>query len=215
MPEQITVEPIKRGLFLVTGQMQTGKDTFGALLASAVGGQTASLADPIKTIAINMLGMPRSVAYGSQEARLAWTRYGKNAREWLQQIGSEHSRALVHDDVWLHRFMERVGRGACKNFVLTDARFRNELECLTNPSWWALNNPYHPQEIVFDPCVKIRIKRTGSENADPHPSEAEQLTIPDSFFDHVIVNDAQGTAVLESAAKSIARECGIKPHWAI
>ena len=51
--------------------------------------------------------------------------------------------------------------------------------------------------------IKIRLKRPGNENDDEHASEKEQMGIPDSSFDEVVVND--GTiGELEGKARLIA-----------
>jgi hypothetical protein len=202
-------------LFLVSAQLQSGKDAFGAALRHEVMGVNLAFAQPVKEVAIAMLGMPGEVAYGGEAVRRAWKRYCKDrstcpnethdactdAREWLQWIGTELGRDQVHHDVWVHRLMERAPVHA-GHVVVTDARFENELG-LDGPTPGLafhnleLKNPYR--------VVKIRLKRPGHENDLPHRSEKEQLGIPDSEFDEVVVND-KDLKDLESKAKLIARK---------
>jgi len=199
-----------RTMFLVSAQMQSGKDAFGSALCKAVGGVTAALASPVKEAAIAMVGMPSAVAYGGQEERLAWKRYCidpgtcpngehsecSDAREWLQHIGTEIGRMQIHPDLWIHRLFERVPVFSC-DVVVTDARFPNEMGlgvalAFANAS---VGNLYK--------FVRVRIKRPSHVNADTHLSESAQLEIPDSVFDEVVVND--GTiGELEAKAKAVA-----------
>jgi len=180
-------------VFLICGQLQSGKDTFGQLLAKAGGGITIAIADPIKEVAISMLGMPSAVAYGGEKERRSWTRYGKDAREWLQWIGTELGRAQIAQEVWLDRLVERIEPRCMKAFVVTDARLGFELEKI-GPK---LGERYR--------TVKIRIRRPGAENKLEHQTESEQQEIPDSVFDEVVVN--KGTLQdLEQQALDIAKK---------
>jgi hypothetical protein len=53
--------------------------------------------------------------------------------------------------------------------------------------------------------IRIRLKRPDAPGGETHKSETEQLEIPDTSFDEVVVND--GTPKdLENKAKEIARK---------
>lgn len=189
-------------MFLICAQLQSGKDTFGRVLAKATNGILCGFADPVKEVAIAMLGMPPVIAYGSETERRAWKRYGKDAREWLQWIGSEMGREMVNQDVWLNRLLERVDSTAAESVVVTDVRFKNELEGLQDLAKARKESGVSSIEFRF---VKIRLKRPGYENNLDHASESEQKTIPDDFFDEVVTND--GTARdLESKARVVAKK---------
>jgi hypothetical protein len=200
---------MKKTLFLVSAQMQTGKDEFGKRLATWANGQTVAYASPVKEVAIAMLGMPPSVAYGGEKERRAWKRYGKDAREWLQWIGTELGRSQVFQTVWIHRLIERISASCVGAFVVTDARFGNELDFpYDNPAeLLALFNEGHVSTFHESGyhVVKIRLRRPGAENKDAHASEAEQLGIPDEHFDEVIVNDG-ALKDLDNHAKRIANK---------
>lgn len=207
-------------LFLISAQMQSGKDEFGEALSRAFGCSTCAFANPVKEVAIAMVGMPSAVAYGGEKERRAWKRYCVNrktcknathdacsdAREWLQWVGTELGRDQVHKDVWIHRLLERLREGAGPGFVITDSRFENELfKGYDNTVWFfelaAFIGAHYPR--VFRP-VRIRLKRPGKANTDTHRSEVAQLEIPDERFDHLVVND--GTlSDLKAVAEQIAK----------
>jgi hypothetical protein len=181
--------------------MQSGKDTFGNALARFLGAVTIAFADPLKEIAV-LLGMPYSVAYGGEKERRAWKKFLKakgrecDGREWLQWLGTEFGREQVGEDVWLERLVEHVkGRRTRPFFVVTDARFENEL--LDRIEELA-------QEAGLDVrFFRVRLKRSDAPGGETHVSETEQLGIPDSAFDEVVTND--GTKKdLEAAAVRLA-----------
>jgi len=210
----------KKLLVLISAQMQAGKNEFAATLAKELGFYTLAFANPVKEVAIAMLGMPSAVAYGGETERRAWKRYchdRKNcknethdacsdARQWLQWVGTEGGRDAIHPDVWIHRLLERAARSCAPGYVLDDGRFDNEL-------FFAYDSDEKLQELavfiganypnVFEP-VRIRVKRPGHENTDTHASEAAQLEIPDDKFEHVIVNDGD-LAKLRSEAGRVAK----------
>lgn len=200
-------------MFLISAQLQSGKDLFGSTLAKAANATTIALASPVKEVAISMFGMPSRVAYGGEAERRAWKRYClkrgdcpnptheacSDAREILQWIGTECGRLQVSQDVWIHRLFERAPLFAGRAVIVTDARFKNELG-MTD----ALDKANAALELPFR-FVKIRLRRPGHENSLGHASESEQLEIPDAFFDEVVIND--GTKQdLESRARIIAKK---------
>ena len=199
-----------RVMFLISAQLQSGKDVFGAALAKLFCAVTLALASPVKEVAIAMLGMPSAVAYGGEKERRAWKRYCKDrgtcpnkthnactdAREWLQWVGTELGRVQIHEDVWVDRLFENAPTFS-GSVVITDARFKNELG-LTNTIGQLNKLLKRPYKIVT-----IRIKRPGHENQLEHASEKEQTEIPDSVFDEVVENSGTRQE-LESKALVIA-----------
>jgi hypothetical protein len=179
-------------VFLVSAQLQSGKDTFSDALVRKTLGQKLAFADPVKEVAISMLGMPSVVAYGGEAERRAWTRYGKDARQWLQWIGTELGRQQIHQDVWLHRLNERLEQRSCRSFVVSDARFKNELIDFPDDEWITRSIVHMSVQGPGRPCrfVLVRIKRPGNPTVDlSHVSETEQTEIPDASFDEIVVND--------------------------
>lgn len=182
-------------IFLISAQMQSGKDTFGDCLLKQTSGMKLAFADPVKEIAILALDMPGYVAYGGEAERRAWTKYEKDARQWLQWIGSECGRQQIDPDIWVDRMVDRIRALSSSVFVITDARFKNEIFGLSDK----LGEDYR--------VVKIRLRRPGKENDDPHPSEAEQMSIPDSDFDEVVVNQGTIQELEAEAARLATRHC--------
>ena len=187
-------------VFLISGQLQNGKDSLADAIEDALPlyMKRSSFAAPLKQVAMELLGMPEDIAYGSQEVRLNWTHPAKhagrdlNAREWLQWIGGELGRRMIHEDIWVDRCVERIKTSKASVFLITDGRHANEILDLQAK----LGNGFR--------VVKIRVKRPGFENHDPHPSEAEQMGIPDGAFDEIVINDF-GLAELNSTGKILVK----------
>lgn len=190
----------QKTIFLVSAQLQSGKDSFGEPLAKRLEAAVISFADPLKEIACT-LGMPAEVAYGGEAERRAWKKFllakGRecDGREWLQWLGTEFGREQISDNLWVRLLLERVGRSSRQHFVVTDARFKNEiLEPIEELA----------RELGLDVrFVRIRLSRPDAPGGEIHPSETEQLSIPDARFDEVVIND--GTLKdLQNKAEKIA-----------
>lgn len=162
-------------IFLILGQKQTGKDTVGEVISRVVFAKVHHLADPVKEIAQILLEMPDSVAFGGEKERRAWSRWGRDGREWLQMIGTEFGRLQVHPNVWVDLLKGRVAPSPVITHVVADVRFENELSMFDDVDGYSV--------------VKIRVVRPAAEGSDPHSSETEQLTLFDDVFDEVVVND--------------------------
>jgi len=198
--------------YCIYGNKQNGKDTFANYLVEAVKGNLltcgrvevvrAAFADPVKEVAVHLLGMPRDVAWGSQEQRLSWRRIDRNARQWLQWIGTELGRQQIHQNLWVRRMADRVREGAhCdppKLFVISDGRFKNELQDF--------------QEYI-NPDVRlisIKIERPlFAADDDSHPSEAELRSIPRTDFCNMVINDGS-LEDLRQVAEKILNKYGVE-----
>lgn len=181
-------------LVLIFGNAQHGKNALGAALAAAWREQLArvelmAFADPVKRAAMALLGMPREVAYGGEEERRAWKRWGRDGREWLQWVGTEVGRNLVDRDLWVHRLVDRALASPAGVVIVTDGRFANELEI--------------PREHAGPDLrvTAIRIRRPSVEVDCSHPSEGELRAIHDVRFDWVVNN----TGTLEEL-RDLARD---------
>lgn len=188
------------------GSKGVGKDFVGELFKELVESSemdfgfayTMALADPIKDYAIKYLGIPRELAYGSDEDKntltdFLWermpfkhTKTGRmTVREILQSIGTELGRDVWGNDIWLNAMHNRIDEewaGCCRDAgglpkcriysIITDVRFDNEVEAVR--SWggvvWGIKGPQ-------------RIKKAG----DLHASERQH----DMELDAAIINDAR------------------------
>lgn len=166
---------------LFAGNAGHGKDTGANMLADVCrekGLSTLRLAfaDPIKELAVHLLGIPKEVSYGTQQDKLDYEVYGKSARHWLQWIGTEMGREQIHKDIWVHRFADRALSSGAKVVIGSDCRFRNEMDLM--------------RTLLEGKMALIIVKITNprvSVNLE-HQSESEVYNIPESDFDHVIRN---------------------------
>ena len=152
--------------------------------------KTLPFSRALKFAAHHMLGIPIDLMFGEaapdrEEKRRDWQRYGKNARQWLQWLGTECGRDQIHQNLWLDRFFDQaeleVGFNAQHTVICApDARFGNELttvrdRCEQHYQWG---------------CYAIRVLRPGTDGlAGTHKSETETAAAPVSLFDLVIQND--------------------------
>lgn len=201
-----------RAVVLVSGHSGHGKDAVANMIAEMWGKERTfrcALADPVKSVAKELVGMPREVAYGSQAVRLGWTAYGKTAREALQIIGTEIGREMFDQDIWIDRLVDRIVENEAKYDLtaVSDVRFWNEVLALPTK----IQHRLSPAVKVFKVMVwrpnaptlgepptlwnKIRSAVTGIKLM--HKSEAQVWEMRQertlngqlSRFDHFLVND--------------------------
>lgn len=116
---------------VVFGMSGHGKDTLADMIAQEIGRERVlrcAFADPLKTAAQHLVGMPREVAYGDQKIKATWRAYDRTARQWLQIIGTEIGRLMIHPDVWIDRLADlvRAQPDEILAAVVSDGRFWNE-----------------------------------------------------------------------------------------
>lgn len=166
---------------LFAGNMGHGKDTAANMLADVCRQRNLSslrmaFADPIKELAVHLLGIPKEVSYGTQQDKLDYHVYGKTARHWLQWIGTEMGREQIHTDIWVHRFVDRALRSEAKVVIGSDCRFHNEMELMRSLLEGKMG--LYIVKIV-NPRVPVNLD---------HQSESEVYRTSESAFDRVIRN---------------------------
>ena len=192
----------------IYGSKGVGKDFVGKELYDVIQGsedsyhgkygrypmaQLLALADPIKDYVIKYLGIPHSLAYGSDEDKNTLTEYlwekmpfkhdkkGRiSVREIIQTVGTELGRDVWGNNIWLNDMHNRIDNYAgmvpkCLLYaIITDVRFDNEVSVIH--SWggviWGVKGP---QRIV--------------KKGDQHISERQR----DMSFDAAIINDVGTT----------------------
>jgi hypothetical protein len=171
----------------ITGKMNTGKDTLSKILVKEIRTQYPyphqwasylAFADPIKEMARIMYPqVPKKFFLGSSKYRSEIIpgafKDGQplTVRQILKDIGTQGRE--YQDNVWLNIFDMRFAKISGSGIVIvSDARFRNELDHLTKKGFYT-----------------IRLYRQTNQPTDTHISETDQDGIPDSDFDYVIHND--------------------------
>ncbi len=212
----------RKMVVVVFGNKGNGKDAFGDALAVSLrahrglDAEAASFADPLKEAAHHFLGIPRAVLWGDASVKEDPKNaiYGETVRKWLQWLGTDVGRKMVHPDVWVHRFgdacLYRFERGM-QVVVCRDGRFLNEREEL--PKYLKQRDP----NVIFK---SIAIWRPSVKPDLTHDSEREVFNMihlshqPNAptwgdQFDYKILND--GTlADLSAAAKNVSREIALE-----
>jgi hypothetical protein len=172
---------MERVCVLFAGNAGHGKDTAANMLADVCRERDVSplrmaFADPIKDIAVHLLGIPKEISYGTQQDKLDHHVYGKSARHWLQWIGTEMGRDQIHQDIWVHRFAEKALASDARVVIGSDCRFQNEMVLMHELLRDKMG--LHIVRIV-NPRVPVNLN---------HQSESEVHGMDDSVFDHVIRN---------------------------
>jgi len=147
-------------LVAVCGFAGSGKDTVGNLLVNEFGFKKDSFASPLKDACAYIFDWPRHMLEGDTDESRAWREVedkwwseklsmpGFTPRRALQLIGTEGLRQHFHDDIWLLSLENRFIKHN-ENVVVTDCRFRNELQMVKRlggiiiqvnrgekPDWW-------------------------------------------------------------------------------
>ena len=171
----------RRICVLFAGNSGHGKDTAANMLADVcrqrnVSSLRMAFADPIKDIAVHLLGIPKTTSYGTQQDKLDFHVYEKSARHWLQWIGTEMGRQQIDEDIWVHRFAEKALASDARVVIGSDCRFRNEMALMRE----MLGGQMELMIVkIVNPRVPVDLE---------HQSEREVYYIPESDFDLVVRN---------------------------
>lgn len=185
-------------VIVVFGNAGHGKDTLsdmmqGTIECSSVEGiaRRMSFAWPVKEAARALVGMPERVAYGEQEERVAWRKFGKNAREWLQWIGTAVGRQQIDEDIWVKRIAQEILEDERNNiFIISDGRFENEFDLQT----YLIDD----EGSRLADVVNVVIRRDTPVDMS-HPSESIVANMADGRFNFVVNNDGAISHLLQKA----------------
>lgn len=156
----------------ISGKKQSGKSTLAEFIqlnskdifTDYDDFKNVSMADPLKKMLVEVMGVDKKVLYGSDEDKKGVTQYKwedlphhtnktgyMTGRELMQQIGTEVFRKM-NSNVWVEAFLRSLAAG--QNYTCSDARFPNEI---TIPR-------LHIQESVM-------VRLTADKSVDNHASE--------------------------------------------
>lgn len=148
----------------MTGRAGAGKDTIADYLVNSHAFKKIALADPIKRMVKDVFVLDDHTVYdriAREQPLPQWN--GWSVRKLLQTIGTELFRRNIDDYVWVKSLWYRVQSDPSSNYVVSDVRFPNELNYLS------------------DNCTdffSIKVKRIGCDGSvglKGHESEAYDL----------------------------------------
>jgi hypothetical protein len=124
------------------GFIGSGKGTAGDILKT-LGFTPLSFAKGVKDVAAEMFDWPRHLLEGDTEQSRQWREkpdefwskeFGKEftPRLALQLMGTEVGRDVFHKQFWVIKLKKYIASNPNENFVITDVRFRNEMDFVTN-----------------------------------------------------------------------------------
>jgi len=176
----------------VMGAKGSGKDTVADILVQDHGYIKVAFADPLRemaeaidpVVAWDLGGDPDGAIHYSDA--LKWYGYRRakemypELRRFLQRLGTEAGREVVHPDFWTDMFREKVMELGHDKIVASDCRFQNEVDLIRqmNGRVWTVLRP-------------------GIDPEDEHASEAYWRTIiPDEeiFNDDTLAELREGVA---------------------
>jgi hypothetical protein len=140
----------------IIGLINSGKSTIANILVEDYGFIKVSFADTLKDAVAAIFGWPRELLQGDTEASRQWREqvdeYWSNVighpvtpRWVLQHIGTDVMREHFHKNIWVHSLMKKLS-DANKNYVISDVRFRNEVDVILaqHGEIWEVQRPPMP-----------------------------------------------------------------------
>lgn len=122
-------------LIAISGKRRSGKTTLGNLLRDEYGYTPVSLAEPLKALAMEHFGLMLEQVDGClKESPTQFVDHTANhypryftPREILIRMGQFYR--SIDKDYWIKKLFEQMQRAqSMKVFVVTDVRFKNEME---------------------------------------------------------------------------------------
>lgn len=183
-----------KNLIGVSGQASHGKDTAADYIAYKYSFVKIAFADKIKRILMHLYDINYNSLWGSSEERgKIDPRYGKSVREFIQGFGDTGRELDIN--TWVNYTQTIVNKingsfgyfyvnyhgltydatSIPKSVIVPDCRYLNELESIRQNGGLLIR--------VVRPNSKIQGK------VAEHSSETDQLNIPDSFFDELVINE--------------------------
>lgn len=188
----------------IVGFIGSGKDTVANLFVDKASCIHDSFASPLKDLCATVFGWPRHLIDGDtvesrdfrETADIFWSKKtgipNFTPRLALQLIGTEVMREHFHTDIWIDSLEYRLrANGESKCIVVSDARFRNELDLVKSlgghiiwvqrgelPEW------HETASLAHENVISRKIMKT--QYKDIHESEWNWVGYP---VDYVIKNN--------------------------
>lgn len=150
------------------GYKNAGKDTLADYLVRNHGFEKHAFADPVKQVCGIMFDLTPKQLTDPEGKETVDERWGMTPRKMMQTVGTDMVRAQLGNDFWVRHMNARMRHKEKLKIVISDVRFPNEAE-------WVRQNG----------GVLVRVI-DGTQHADCHPSETEQLSIHEDarIFNH-------------------------------
>lgn len=175
------------------GKMGVGKDYIANTIILPymrnVLGKTAMtwcFADQLKVNAMTKYKLDYSNVYEDKT---------QHTRQLLQQEGTEYGRDLYGQDIWisyLDKWTQIMQHRGIEHFVITDVRFKNEIEYIKSRKGLVLkiNAPNRNKQRLDS--------ENGTQVMKTHKSECDLDSLDDKIYDLVVDNDTDGRLNIES-----------------
>ena len=176
----------------VVGFMGSGKGTVGDIIQKQ-GYNKDSFAKPLKDACAEIFAWDRRLLEGDSEESRNWRElpdeywskaFGRQftPREALQLLGTEGGRNVFHKDIWVHSLMKRAQD---TNTVVTDVRFRNEIEMIHKQGGKIVRIIRGPEVKWFEDAVNVNKGPKKNYRWSMACMRMQELKIHSSEFDWV------------------------------
>lgn len=147
----------------ICGFKAHGKDTAAQVLTQKFGFTRLAFADGVKKVVAEILHIPLWWLHDPSRKEEMHEPSGKTYRQWMQLMGTEVGRN-IWGDAWINWWKGEVEALDLQRVVVTDMRFWNEFNMITEGEWDALT-------------LRVRDPRK-ADAADMHESERYALMFP-------------------------------------
>lgn len=189
----------------VTGFIGSGKDTIADYLCTFHGFKRLSFAASLKDAISSIFGWDRELLEGTTKSSREWRekpdqwwseRLGREiSPRWiLQYWGTEVCRNGFHQDIWVASVENKL-RQAEDNIVLTDCRFRNEVDAIKNAGGITIRVSRGEKPEWYDDAVSLNkgpshigwaLAKSSLQQSKIHASEYSSVGLA---YDHYIENN--------------------------
>lgn len=152
----------------LSGYAKAGKDEVAkSILEINKLWEIKKFSSKLKTIASILTGYPEDRFEDQGFKNRNMIGWGMTAREFLQKLGTESVRDVLHHDAWVNALFSDYGQ--YDKWVITDCRFPNEAQAIKDRGG-----------------IVVRVNRTGVHPVNDHESE---ISLDDYDFDWIIENN--------------------------